>query len=242
MNKFVFLLASSLSGTSMIKELFETSEAVSTFLYQGKFRTGEGQFLDRTQNILGVDNRWNPDLKFDWQLIKKIFIDYWDLEKPILFEKSPPNLLRAEEIEKVFIPAYFLISIRNPYAQIEGLCRRKWFPSPTAAAEYWVKCAKYQIKNLSTLKNKIFFTYEDLTDNTDQVLKKIKKFLPELGTLNKEKVFKSHNITGRPIQGIVNLNSQKIKLLTAETIKKINQVLSLNEDLLKYFGYNLLKV
>ena len=242
MNKFVFLLASSLSGTSIIKELFETSDAVSTFLSQGKFGTGEGQFLDKTKNIMGIDNRWNPEVKFDWNLIKKIFLDYWNLEKPILFEKSPPNLLRAEEIEKVFIPAYFIISIRNPYAQIEGLYRRKWIPSPTAAAEFWVKCAKYQIKNINTLKNRLFFSYEDLTDNTDQVLKKIREFIPEITLLNKEKIFNSHNITGQPIKGLVNLNTRKINLLTSDVIKDINIVLKPNQDLLKYFGYKLIEV
>lgn len=240
MNKFVFLLASPLSGTSMIKELFETSEAVSTFLYQGKFKTGEGQFLDGVKEIMGIDNRWDADIEFNWKLIKEIFLDYWNLDKPILFEKSPPNLLRAKQIESVFRPAYFIISIRNPYAQIEGLYRRKWISSPTAAAEFWVKCAKYQIDNINMLKNKIFFCYEELTDNTDEVLKKIRAFIPEIEYLNKEKVFKSHNITGQPLRGIVNLNSQKIKLLTAKVIEEINNVLKLHTDLLDFFGYNLI--
>lgn len=242
MNKFVFLLAPSLSGTSLIKELFETSEAVSTFLYQGKYNTGEGQFLDRTANIMGIDNRWDPTIKFDWNVIKEIFLDYWNLEKPILFEKSPPNLLRATQIEQVFAPAYFIISLRNPYAQIEGLYRRKWISPPAAAAEFWVKCAKYQIKNIATLQNRIFFSYEDLTNNTDQVLEKMSKFLPELGLLNKEKIFNSHNITSQPIQGIVNLNEQKIKLLSPEVIREINKVLKANKDLLEHFAYNLIDI
>ncbi|QTL97686.1 hypothetical protein GM661_06645 [Iocasia frigidifontis] len=236
MNKFVFLLCPPLSGSTMIKELFESSEAVSTFY-------GEGQFFAEAHNIIGRGvPRWDPNLKVNWELLKQIFFKYWNLEKPVLFEKSPPHLLRALEIEKVFTPAYFIISIRNPYAQIEGLWRRKWMPSPTAAAELWVLCARYQIKNLNTLKSKIFFRYEDFTDNIDLFLEKIKEFIPEVGVLNKNKAFHAHNITGKPLHGIVNLNDRKFKLLKPEVIKEVNEVFKLNEDLLKYFNYNLIEV
>ena len=94
----------------------------------------------------------------------------------------------------MFKDSYFLITIRNPYAQIEGLLRRKWpfneygpqtTPSapltPTIAAEFWVRTARYQLHNLRHLKNTLFFTYEELADNPDQVVKEIISFLPKIG-------------------------------------------------------------
>lgn len=224
------------SGSTMIKELLASSKYVSTF--RGG-RRGEGQTLPGASEILFKQNRWNPDLEVNWDLVKEIFYKNWDFDKPVLFEKSPPHLIRALQIEKVFSPSYFLIGIRNPYAHIEGLIRRN-NSSPTAGAEFWLKCAKFQIINLKHLKNTCYFRYEDLTDDTEKTIEKIRSFIPEIRHLNKDKTFIAHNITNKPIKGIVNLNNQKISLLKQKVIDEISRTLRKEKEVVDYFNYEII--
>jgi hypothetical protein len=117
----LFLLSPPLSGSTAVTQLLATSPDVTVFP-----GNGEGQFLPEAKRILLVDGRWDPQLHVDWQEVKGIFLSYWSPWKTIRFEKSPPNIVRAAELKQAFENACFLVSIRNPYAQIEGLLRRKW--------------------------------------------------------------------------------------------------------------------
>ena len=93
-----------------------------------------------------------------WNVIKEKWENAWDLEKPVLLEKSPAHLIRAFEIEQVFDGALFIVMIRDPYAFAEGRARR-YKKTMQDNAEHWVRCARYQIKNIEGLKNTIHFTY-----------------------------------------------------------------------------------
>lgn len=231
--KFLFLLCPPASGSSLLKELIEGCEAVSSFPI-------EGQWLDGVRNILGTESRWDPNHFVDWDLVMEAFLLHWDLRKPILLEKSPPHLVRAKQIEEFFDPCYFIILVRNPYAQIEGLLRRKWISSPEEAARFWIYCTKFQIRNTTSLKRTIFFRYEDFTDNTEFVLAKIKEFIPELLDLRRDRMFLSRNVTGEPIHGIQNLNERKIRLLGNNDITRISHVLREYQSIMDPFGYEIL--
>lgn len=246
--RHLFLLSPPLSGSTAITQLIGTSPNVSVFP-----GSGEGQFLPEAKTILFVDERWNPALPVDWVKVRKIFFQYWSPLKPIRFEKSPPNIVRAIDLERTFRNSCFLITLRNPYAQIEGLLRRQWpfgeygpqsSPSlpltPKAAAEFWVKTAKSQLHNIEHLGNTCFFTYEELTERPDDTVQRIMDFLPALGVLDTESEFTAHNITGKPIKGFRNLNQQKIEKLTRQQIEEINLVLGRHEDLLANFQYQLI--
>jgi len=247
--RHLFLLSPPLSGSTAITQLIETSPNVSVF--PGK---GEGQHLREARNILFGDERWNPDLPIDWVKVRNIFFQYWSPFKSIRFEKSPPNIVRAIELERVFRNSLFLVTLRNPYAQIEGLLRRQWqfnkygpqssplFPvTPKVAAEFWIKTAKFQMYNLEHLGNTCFFSYEELAEKSDDTIRRITNFLPELGELNIESEFTAHNITGKPISGFKNLNQQKIQNLTEQQLEEINLVLGRHEDLLANFHYQLIE-
>ena len=115
----LFLLSPPLCGSTAIAELIHTSPAVTVFP-----NSGEGQFLQEARPILLVDERWNPELSVDWERIRSIYCSYWSPLKPVRFEKSPPNLVRAEALQCHFHDAHFILTLRNPYAQIEGMLRR----------------------------------------------------------------------------------------------------------------------
>ena len=139
MRIYLFVLCPPYSGSTVLWKLLSTSPKVSAL-------PREGQFLNTVKNIMRK-NPWNPQRTFPWNVIKSKWEEVWDCSKPILLEKSPPNIIRAFEIEKVFSPAYFIAMIRNPYAFCEGFSRRN-STSMEDAAKFWVKCAEYQIKNI----------------------------------------------------------------------------------------------
>lgn len=244
----VFLLSPPLCGSTVIAQLMRTSPNVTVFP-----GNGEGQFLPEARSILLVDRRWDPDLEIDWRAVRRIFHSYWSPLRPVRFEKSPPNLVRAEQLQRVFPNARFLLTIRNPYAQIEGLLRRSWpfnehgpqsspapGPTPRAAAAFWVRTARHQRHNAERLRSVCSFRYEDLTERTDETLARLLAFLPELGTLDPSVEFTAHNVTGGAVTGLRNMNDAKIAKLSAAQIAEINAVLCDHADLLAAFGYSLL--
>ena len=228
---YLFLLSPPFSGSTVIKELLETSPAVSAF-------PTEGQWLPGLKNVLGTADRWERSKSIDWSRVRSIFDRYWDYRKPVLFEKSPPLLLRAEELAKVFSPAKFLITMRNPYAQAERRVRNG--ASPRFAVEQWLLCARHQRQNLEALPHYRFFTYEQLTEKTSSVLEEIVYYVPELHGLNAEATFHARNITGKPIVGLRNLNDEKIARLSVQQIDEITAALKPDVELVRYFGYDLL--
>jgi len=179
---------------------------------------------------------WNPQRTFPWNAIKSKWEEVWDCSKPILLEKSPPNIIRAFEIEKVFSPAYFIAMIRNPYAFCEGFSRRN-STSMEDAAKFWVKCAEYQIKNIQGLNKIIYFTYEMLTEKPSKTSEQILHFVPQLERLNTNASFRVRSILGKKPEKITNFNEIKINQLSAKSILKINSVLKDHPHLMSFFGY-----
>jgi hypothetical protein len=39
---------------------------------------------------------------------------YWDVSKPYLLEKSPPNLIRTRFLQAMFPSSYFVVLLRHP--------------------------------------------------------------------------------------------------------------------------------
>ncbi|MEN8242210.1 MAG: hypothetical protein ABFS17_09840, partial [Chloroflexota bacterium] len=197
----------------------------------------EGQYLPETADLMG-NHPWKPETKMPWDKIKPIWESYWDLEKPLLVEKSPPNLMRAPEIVKYFYPVYFLIMVRNPYALCEGFMRRTG-DNPRRAAKKTIKLLKRQAENARTLENSISFTYEDLTNNPKKIVEKIEAFIPQLGSLDHQGEFKVHSIDGMVTREIVNFNQKKINNLSPKHFDVINKIFKKNLEALDHWGYKL---
>ncbi len=238
-HKFLFVLCPPFCGSTLLTELLETSAATSLNHTKGN---KEGQKLPTVKPLMfDTTERWNPNHDFDWKAIKKEWLKAWDLEKSILVEKSPPNLLRVSSIMKHFDPAFFLICYRNPYAHCEGLIRRKNY-TPEDAAKFTLKCLMVQKKNIESLNEgqSLVISYEELTGHIESTVRKMGDFLPDLSDIRYDMEFSAKNVRQEKM-GIENLNEEKIANLTNDQIIAINEVLRDQAEILAYFGYDLIE-
>jgi hypothetical protein len=232
MSKYLFVLCPPYSGSTVLWRLLAASPNVSAF-------AEEGQFLNGVREMMRSEP-WNTKRRLSWDSIKREWDNTWDPTKPIQLEKSPPNLSRAFEIEKTFIPSYFIAMIQNPYAHCEGLMRRGSTLSEgmEGAAKFWVRCAQYQRKNIQGLSRVINFTYETFTENPSLIREQIIDFIPELQKLDTNALFNVNSVVGSGPKKIVNLTPLKINLLSPMQVSSINGILKQYPDLMEFFGYS----
>jgi len=125
MSYYLFVLCPPYSGSTLLWKLLSTSANVSAL-------PAEGQFLPELESLMR-EKPWDPAHTLPWPEIKRVWESYWNMDRPVLLEKSPPNLIRTQDILAHFHPVKFVVMVRNPYAQSEGLMRRNNWPVKRAA-------------------------------------------------------------------------------------------------------------
>ena len=234
-HKFLFILCGPYCGSTLLNQIISSSSNVSC---NNKLGVREGQLLPGVKHFMFTKKRWQKETKYKWKEIKKTWLKYWDHSKIILLEKSAPNLIRVDEIKKTFKDAYFIIMVRNPYAQAEGIIRRN---NATAeyAAKFALNCLKQQKINIESKHNSIWFSYEDLCDNSTMIFEKMVSFLPETADIDIYSKFKAHNFKTKNKMSIQNLNAEKISILTKEQIKTLNSYFVKEKKVLEFFNYSI---
>lgn len=228
MSEYLFVLCPPFSGSTVLWRLLTTSPNVSTL-------PDEGQFLPTVAPLMRGDP-WNPNKKVRWAEVRAEWEKVWDCTKPVLLEKSPPNIVRAFEIEHHFKPSAFISMIRNPYAFCEGHHRRLGSTMETAARA-WVEHATCQRKNIDGLKRICHFSYEAFADDPETICDRLRHFIPSLDRLDAGASFKAKAADGHRDRPIQNLNDRKIDLLAASEIRRINHVLEGHRELMASFEY-----
>lgn len=227
----LFILSPPFCGSTLLWKLISTSRNVSAL-------PDEGQFLPEARPLMR-GNSVNPEKHIPWSAVEIIWRRYWDLSKPILLEKSPPNVMRADQIEEHFENAAFIAMMRDPYAFCEGHHRRLG-KGVKFAADRWCQFAQMQRRNIQERSRILYFTYEELTEDTGGVAQQVIDFLPELKSIDIDRTFKLKSIGGRRARPISNLNESKIKHLSRREIHSISTILGSHEELVNSFGYEIL--
>ena len=233
--QFLFILSPPYCGSTLLNQLLSTSENVSC---NNNLGTREGQLLPGVKHFMFQKDRWDENVQYPWKKVRKIWLKYWDYSKPIFLDKSIPNIMRVDEIEKVFSPIKYMCMVRNPYAQVEGLMRRNK-QDAKSAAEFAIKCLYYQSKNRKR-ENILFFTYEQLCDNGEEIFQRMIKFIPELSDLDMNIELTSHNFKSKGKMKKANLNDEKIAKISETDFEIINSIFEKDKDLLKEFGYKII--
>jgi hypothetical protein len=188
--KFVFLCGLHRSGTSPLFKILREHRDVSGFHDTG-VPEDEGQFLQTvfpTAKVFGGPGRFGfaeeAHLTENSGLItpknkQKLFQDWskhWDLTKPCLLEKSPPNLLKTRFLQAVFPDSYFIVIERHPIAV--SLATVKWTGlGLETLLEHWLHCHRLFELDRRHLRKVRVVKYEDLIRATETELNEIYGFL-----------------------------------------------------------------
>tara|TARA_B100001093_G_scaffold520511_1_gene617197 strand:- start:4088 stop:4903 length:816 start_codon:yes stop_codon:yes gene_type:complete len=235
-HKYLFILSPPFCGSTLLNQIISSSKNVSC---NNNIGTREGQTLPGVKKIMFDQKRWDEKNKLPWNKIKKIWRLHWFLKKPILLDKSIPNIMRVNQLKDFFHPSYFICMVRNPYAICEGVMRRS-NKSALEAAKFTIKCFIYQMQNNNNHKDIIFFSYEDLCDNTTNTITKIKTQIGELYDINPNQKFKAHNFKTKKSMCITNLNNEKIKKIKKKDLIVINKHFNQNKKVLDFFNYKII--
>jgi hypothetical protein len=240
---YLFIVCPNNSGSTLLAKLLATSVNVSTFPTYNH----EGQWVVRDSGTaampfpIGDEKRnWTiaPDKFSDtrcycWETLKEVWHRAWDMDKPVLLEKSPSLVISASLFQEQFKDAYFILSVRNPYAFCEGVRRREGYRLEVAA-KHWQICCDYQLQNRNVLKKQCFLRYEELCNNPAGMADRLGRFLPYLADIDPGRVFEVMSLK----TVIANQNEAQIGRLSLDDIREINAVLDRRPLLLDTFCYD----
>lgn len=247
-HKWVFIVGSYNSGTTLLNEILSSHPQISGLPDEGVMLSNQ---LVRPEDF-GWRRMWSEceelmmNSKVNEKIIKKHWSHFYDLNKPFLLEKSISNTTRLDFFNKKFQPAYFIHIVRNGYAVAEGIRRRAaimkgnpHYGQPhypiELCAKQWVSSLRKVEEERIHLKNFIEVRYEDLTAQPDKTINEILTYL-NLENFQKNyfnQTFSIHGDNGK----IKNMNEYSFENLSQNDLRKINEIAG--ETLGKY-GYKIL--
>lgn len=249
-DKHLFIISPNNSGSTFLQNILATSnhtwnlnrEGQHTFGYTGSSKSD----LIWAANQPSLDSLREPS-RYDWEKTKKAwyFQAFSKSETAAVFvTKSPPFLVITDMLRAHFTNTRFIFMVRNPYAVVEGISRRKRAIQYAGkdifkvAAKHIMTCFEYQKNNVETYGNDLFFTYEQMCRDHVLTEHRVKHFIPELGDLELNQRIIVKNLYFEPLR---DMNIQQIQRLSRENIKEINTVFEENRGLMDYFGYEILE-
>lgn len=204
--KFVFIGGLHRSGTSLLHRCLRDHPEISGFSDTG-FPQDEGMFL---QNVykpafyyggpgkFGFNSKSHVTEKSDLNTMsnrQRLFEDWsknWDLNMPILLEKSPPNILKTRFLQAMFPGAYFVIIIRHPIAT--SFSTKLWSKTPIYSLfKHWVRCHDILFSDINNLENCLILYYEDVVTDFNNQLDKIYSFIGTYSQPSSFRVFSDLN-------------------------------------------------
>lgn len=238
--KFLFLGGLHRSGTSILHRLLQEHKDISGFSNTGvpedegqhlqsvfppaKDFGGPGRFafydeshLDQHSTLITHEN--SEKLISEWG-------KYYDFNKQVFIEKSPPNLIRSDFFRKMIPNTSFVFITRHPAAV--SLATRKW--QKTSIMElflHWYVAHKRLLLDLPEHNDYLLIRYEDFVVNPGFYLNKIcslvdiDSYSPKLQVVNhNDKYFRMWNEE--------HLNGNSLEQIFPEIIEFMDQ-----------FGYTL---
>ena len=204
--QFAFIAGLHRSGTSVLHRLLREHSDTSGFA-NTRVPEDEGQFLQTVferDTVFGGPGRIAFDdrahLTEESPLItpqnrEKLLRQwgpYFDLDRKILLEKTPSNLIRARFLQAMLPGARFIFIVRHPIAvglSTFAWTRRSGIGLPEVM-RHWIKAHQIFLDDLSHIQNWTFLRYEELVADPASVLANLHQFLGLDPVLPKEGVGK----------------------------------------------------
>jgi len=191
---YLILLVPPFWGSSALEGLLSTSPSVSTMCHLGKWQC-EATWSLIDDGAFSEQDKWNVD-KTNWTQVYELFETrryFDDPTKPLLMDKSPPNLLKAESLVAFFdtMDYYyrFIGMMRHPCTNSNELTKRIHADGSVggerAAGDQELRYADLMRKAQDAADPKRFFTlsYDDLRTRPDLVAQELLAWLPKLVSL-----------------------------------------------------------
>lgn len=188
--RIVFICGLHRSGTSLLHTCLRTHPGISGFTGTGvcedegqhlqtvmspaKEHGGPGRFAFDPSAHLTETSATNPQ-ETAQQLFEQ-WSPYWDLNKPLLLEKSPPNLLRTRYLQSLFPEACFVVVTRHPIVTSLAESRRRGYQLHSLL-RHWFRAHELLGADLRYVQNVLVIRYEDLCHNSSTTLANVAKFL-----------------------------------------------------------------
>jgi len=109
---------------------------------------------------------------------------YWDLSRPYLVEKSPPNLVMTRFLQALFPEAFFVVIVRHPV--VVALSTEKWLHGRTLRTPManWFAAHETFLDDSTRLHRVHVVKYEHLVEDASSGLAAIAAFLGLDGALS----------------------------------------------------------
>ena len=217
---------------------------------------GEGQWLvpEMSRNV----TRWRPDLQVDCPAVRTAWlaaVDQTSVRPCVVIEKSPPNLLRVDQLKRCFadMPSGTILFTRDPYAVCASwIGRYSWFRLWLE----WERDYRLLVRNHTFFVRKvgqifgrlmermahlsetcdILVTYEQFCDAPESTLQDIAQRFPLLGDVRADVVF---TVKDYDAQGLQNMNDMQVAALSETEREILYETLKPFASSLGAFGYQL---
>lgn len=242
--RFLFIITPPYSGSTALTQIFNSCHGTA---FLGK--NGEGQWL--VPGMCEAD-RWASKKIIDWESVRSVWLNRIQLirelvqDVDLIIEKSPPNLVRIDQLIEIFPQHTLLAFNRDPYANcssilyrnhtLEDMQEAERVKIVSSIAKKWLFRSKW-VKKWIDQWQIAYFTYEQFCSDPLACLAQLVDDIPELQTVD---VKKSIKVKDYKMQGIINYNAKQISKLHQPEIDAISETLACEPELVSFFGYKIL--
>ncbi len=110
---------------------------------------------------------------------------YWQTDRRLLVEKSPPNLIMGRFLQALFPGSALVVVVRHPV--VVALSNKKWrrllsrnaarYSTLSSLVEHWVRAHELMMDDAPSLRRLHVVRYEDLVERPEHELARIAGFL-----------------------------------------------------------------
>ncbi|MDP6843790.1 MAG: sulfotransferase [Rhodospirillales bacterium] len=133
----------------------------------GRFAFDPAAHLTETSRLLSEENK--SKLRREWN-------KYWNLEKTVLVEKTPMNILISRFLNQIFADCYFIFMTRHPIAV--SIATQKWSrTSIFSLMNHWLVAHEILAADIEFLPGCAVIPYERLVNDPEPILRGLEKAL-----------------------------------------------------------------